>query len=583
MDSNSIGLPFPQVPTLNVPAVPTINPLVHAKCTLWGICFVQPPAQPFTPFFGFATFITALALIAVIFTISDTRYRFRIQTAPLPLISISFWSASTIGALVLTSDIYFSERWPIPTFFPSQTLWQGMLGGVFLILVIVWFYFAFLRPATFGHWNAARYAGVIFRAVVRGDDAELRVIADELYLSAGKIVDLCATTEPAAHEKPPKAAGYAHDLLLLIGNRKLCKQVAGSAPGTAIELFRQMSEKKKYNLPIRQFSTNVSSEAIQNTDSILYHEDEGYSSGLLGYIKPFSVAIYGDYQLVERLGQANGSPLDVNYGAVHGWNALQLEAYCRVVLVTYKNYLHTGAWRTHSFALARAFDNVENGFSDAYKLNDPQTPYFPSDVLSRLDAAVHFMRDVVNEVGKLRPLPTVPRLRVRKRHGAPRSHDFYDQIADLMFHLVRAASYATADQDRSWSIQYVAVWSNFTTFTSREGVWPIVLFKLRRLIFDAITDMPFFDYQSARIFGFALNVMGFKERQGQSPFERPLQKALLAWTKKNFLKRWEENPDVAVSGLPAGLAYDAHLKCFVKTYAKGLSREAPKAYFDLTE
>lgn len=545
----------------------------------FGSCFVQPPEEPFSPFFGFATFITALTLIAVVFTISDTRYRFRIAIAPLPLIPISFWASALIGFLVLFSDVWFSERFPIPDFLQSQVIWQGLLGGLFLSLALVWLYFAFLNPATFGRANAERYIGVVYRAIVRGDDAELPVLANELSFSIRKIVDLSATSNTATQNKPTKVAGYAHDLLLLIGSRRLCKHIVARAPGTAIMLFQRMSETEKYQLPIRQFATNISTEAIQNTDSILYHEDEGYSSGLLGYLKPFSAAIYGNYLLVEALGRNFGSPLDIDYKAVDSWNALQLGAYCRAVLTTFKNYLGTGAWRTHSFSLARAFDSIQNGFSDAYKLNDPQTPYFPSDILRRLDVAVHFVRDAVDEVGKLDPLPRAPRLRVLKQNGAPRSHDFYDEIADLMFHLVLAASYVTGDQDRSWAIQHNTIWTNFTAFTSRDKAWPIVLFKLRRLIFDEITDWPFFNYKSARVFGFALNVLGFSKWQGQSPSERALQTALLAWTKKNFFKRWSENPDVAVSGLPAGLTFDADNKRFIKTFAKGLNREEPKAYF----
>ena len=544
---------------------------------------MQPPEQPFSPFFGFATFITALTLIAVVFTISDTRYRFRIAVAPLPLILISFWLSALIGFLVLLSDIWFSERWAIPNYLQGQVLWQGLLGGIFLVLVFVWLYFAFLNPATFGRANARRYISVLYQIIVRGDDGELPTIANELGLSARKIIDLCSVCQPSKRRKSPTVAAYAHDLLLLIGSRKLCKHIVASAPGTAILLFQRMSETQKYNLPVRQLATNLSTEAIQNTDSILYHEDEGYSSGLLGYIKPFSAAIYGDYRLVEGLGQNFGSPLDIDYKAVGSWNAAQLSAFCRVVLMTFTNYLTTGAWRTHSYSLARAFDSIQKGFSDAYKLNDPQTPYFPSDILSRLDVAVRFTKDAVDEIGKIDPLPRIGRLRQIVQNGTPRSHDIYDDLADLMFQLVLAASHVTAESDRSWAIQHNTVWTNLFRFTTRDKAWPIVQFKLRRLIFNEITDMPFLNYQSARVLGFALNVLGFGTWQGQDPAEQCLQKALLAWTKKNFLQRWNDNPEVAVSGLPAGLTFDAEGKRFVKTYAKGLEREAPKVYFELSE
>lgn len=549
----------------------------------WDICFVQPPEQPFVPFFGFATFITALTLIAVVFTISDVRYKFRIAVAPLPLIPISYWATAIIGALVLTTDVWFFERWTLPAFFQSQILWQGVLGGSFFFLVLVWFHFAFLKPPTFGWANAKRYTSVLYRIIVRGDDAELPAIANELGLSMRQIVDCCPDTNERTASKPGRTARYAHDLLLLLGNRKFCRHVVASAPGTAIALFQRMSESRKYLPPVRQFATNLSTEAILNTDSILYHEDEGFYSGLLGYTKPFSATIYGDYKLVEGLGQNFGSPLDIDYKSVRSWTAPQLSAYCRALLITFENYLAVGSWRTHSYSISRAFDNVEKAFSDSYKLNDPQTPYFPSDVLSRLDAAVSFTRDVVDAIGAVDPLPKPLKMRQRNLIGVPRTHDIYDEVADLMFKLVLAASYVTADTDRSWTIQHNTVWTNLFGLTSKNKAWSIVQYKTRRLIFETIKRFDFLDYQSARVLGMMLNVLGFKTWAGQSRSERSLQKALVKWTRSNFIRRWKKNPEVAVSGLPANITFDAENKRFVKAYAKGLEREAPKEYLDVDD
>jgi len=107
-------------------------------------------------------------------------------------------------------------------------------------------------------------------------------------------------SEDSQKEKP-NIKDYAHDVLLLIGNRKLCRYIVSSAPGTAITFFESIIEKNKYYLPVSQFSKNISQEAILNKDSILYHEDEGYKSGLLGYLKPFSQSIYGDHRLIRSL------------------------------------------------------------------------------------------------------------------------------------------------------------------------------------------------------------------------------------------------------------------------------------------
>ena len=177
--------------------------------------------------------------------------------------------------------------------------------------------------------------------VLRGSDTELSDIAYELGRSADSIVNHYwkSTTSNLARKANAEnedrgrvtIGGYANDLLLLMGNRKLCRHIVESSPVTAIAFFDAARRHKAYNVPMAQFAKNISTEAILNTDSLLYHEDDGFYSGLLGYIKRFSNAVYGDYQLVERLGSELGSPLDIDHRVVFSWNADQLKAYTQSV------------------------------------------------------------------------------------------------------------------------------------------------------------------------------------------------------------------------------------------------------------
>lgn len=576
---SSLAMP-PQF-AVQIPVEPSSSPCLHSYL---GACWVRPGSENLSSFFGFAEFITALTLIAVVFTISDIRYRFRIATAPLPLIPISFWLAVAIGILTLVSDVWFSKRWVLPDFLASQALWHGGLGLIFLSLVLVWIFFAFVRPAQFGRTNAKRYVVELYRQILRGDDAELPTIASELSLSVRRIVEFCRDAPPWEEDKQPhekrrsNAERYANDLLLLIGNRRFCRHVVARSPGTAIQLFQAASASKKYHLPLGQFARNISAEAIRNLDSIIYHEDEGYKSGLIGYIKPFSAAVYGDYQLVEGLARRFGAPLDVDFDARADWTAAQVEAYSKAVLRTLENYLAIGAWHQHSYSLARAFHTIEHSFVDAYKLNDPSVPSYPSDIADRLRVAVDFVRRVVRVIEKPGDPPRPINLRQRQN-----SHtDLYDQIARLMFQLVLAASHVKADRDRSWSIQHNMVWSQlFPSLNPSGKALRIVQFKLRRIIYDEVTRSSHLNYQSSAVLGLSLSVLGFERRSGQARAERVLQTALLAWTKKNLHKCWIENSEVVGSGLPANLSYDAEQGRLVKSYARGLRRETPKTFFQV--
>ena len=307
-----VVLPLYYLSWLSMAAKPTETVLampVAEECfrSFLGLCFVVPPDSNKGGIFGFAEFVQAFALLVLIFTVSGVRYQFRVATAPIRLWLLTYWGSGSIGALALLSDLCFAQRYPLPWFLSSQAYWQFTLGLLFLSLALTWLWYAYVRPPKFGRSNAFRFTSAVYRYVMQGSETDLPVVADELEGSAESIIKFAsAAFEPknaAAVEKgEPSAENYACDLLLIVGNRKFCRHVAGSAPNTAIALFRAVAEKKQYNVPMSQFSSALSTEAILNKDSLLYHEDAGYFSGYLGYTRPFTNTIFGDFEFVEALG-----------------------------------------------------------------------------------------------------------------------------------------------------------------------------------------------------------------------------------------------------------------------------------------
>ncbi len=554
-----------------------------------GICFVIPPSGPESSIFGFAEFISALALLVIVYTVTDIRYRFRVAVAPAPLFRLTYFLIGIIGFGTLLTDIWLTERWLIPASLISQSMWRGMFGAFFLLLAMTWIWYAFINPPIFCEKNYRRFLQELYRIILKGSDTELPVIAYELASSAKPLVTLSRQNPPRwrndANEKEkektrkPGVSDYAHDLLLLIGNRKLCRHIVASSPVTAIAFFEAMTTYEKYEIPIGQFAKNISTEAIMNKDSILYHEDEGYSSGLIGYLKPFSQAIYGNYQLVEALGSAAGSPLDIHHEVVWSWDASQIEAYSRAVMITLKNFLESGSWH-HSFALYRALENIKDSCRDIYKLNDIPSDFYSTDTFKRLGVAVDFVRKAINLIGQQQVLPST-KLRIREDG---RHQDWYDYVADLMFEIILFAASVTAPPDKCWTIQHNAVWGQFFGLSGEGKAWKIIHFKLRRLLYNEILQLEKFpNYKSSKILGFCLNVMGLKIRQkkGYDSNYYSLHKALLAWTTKNYLRLKGVQPEVAESCLMGSISFDEQGTRLVKTYAKGLSLEAPKEYLEL--
>jgi hypothetical protein len=546
---------------------------------IFNICFVTPPPVD-GPLFGFAQFITALALLLLVYTLSDVRYRFRIAVAPIPLRRLTFGFLIIIGLGTLLTNIWFAERWPVPNVVASLPLWQGSFGFAFFMLVVTWIWYAFINPPSFSKRNPQKFAQELYSKILQGSDSDLPVIADELARSAESIVRAFNHC-PANGERKHRVSSFANDVMLMIGNRKLCRHIVSSSPGTAMAFFDEMSKQKKYRLPLGQFAVNISTEALINRDSIIYHEDEGYYSGFFGYVRPFSNTVYGNYAMVEAMAHSGRCPLDISHELASSWDATQARAYSRLVLITLKDYLDTGNWGAHSFALYRALDRVQRSRHDIYTLDGASTVY-NTDAYQRLVAVVEFVKDAIDLLDKYDNLKTV----LRKRGDNRLFRDnFYDYIANMMFEIIFAASAVAGPADTCWSIQHNVVWGGF--FNTHEGsAWHIVRFKLRRLLYNEIRKLetqP--NYKSSRIFGFCLNILGFAPYDKTAFFKQryALSRVMRNWAKSNYLKLRNAQPEVAASCLLGSVSFEPENGRLVKTYFKGLNLEAPREYLELSQ
>lgn len=560
---------------------------VHSYWTLFLNSILEAtalvtPSHSGSEIFGFAGFVQALALLVIVYTISDIQHRFRILIAPIPLYPITYIATGIIGLGTLGTDFWFSHQFPTPRILSDQAVCQALFGILFLAVVSLWIWYAFLNPPVFGKWNYKKFSNVLFSYILRGSDAELAMVAAELARSANSLVDISAEIpvrsgpDDMESSKRPGPEEYAYEVFLLIGNRKLCRSMVMNSPGTAIGIFNAMSRLKKYRLPIGQFSTNLTTEAINNSDSILFHEDEGYFSGLFGYVKPFSRSVYGNYDLVESLAtHATHSPLDVHYKSFWSWDATRIEAYSRVVLICLEDYARTKWLNQHSYALYRAFNDLKGAPRGLHKLDGESTDYYNSDIYQRLMVVVRFVENAIELLDKHK---TDYRTQLRRRDEAHRRGDIYDHLADMVFELIFHASGVTRPVDTCWSVQHNVVWS---PFLQKDGgaALKVVQFKVRRLLYDEIVRMEkFANFKSARVLGVCLNVMGLKEH-GRKGFDRQqfaLQKAVLSWTKRNFMSIYNDLPEVAEASIMGGISFDKDKSCLIKTYAKLLSREAPE-------
>jgi hypothetical protein len=553
------------------------------------VCFV--PFDGSAPkFFGFSEFLAGLALMVLAWTIADFSYKFRVRTAPLPLQGITFIVVTAVGVLTLLTDLWRAQEWLVPegNILPPA-VWQAILGGLFLLTFLTWAWFAFIRPPIYNKINAERYARTLYRTILKGSPSELAIIADELAFSAKSLIRFAPghrehinfsgrdSSEKRPPKKQPKVISYANDILLLIADKRFCRAIVASSPRTALAIFHEVAEAKKYDVRIQTFAKNIMNEALDNRDSFLYHETEGYKSGLIGYIKPLSQAMFSNYKMVETI----GTLLDPDIWGKGKWTSDQLEAYCRAVLMTFRDYVEKDFW-DHSLVLYRASENIENAASDIYKLNGIANITWDDDLHKKLLVVVQFIKDAVAILEK-KGVPDNLKLRIHEKHRG--GENFYDHLARMIFEVIFCASAVQSPAYLCWTIQYNFVWGKLFNFSKLDGAaGRVVKFKVRRLIYDEVAKMKEFpNFKGAKILGFCLNVMGLTVRKENFDYDsKPLQKAILSWTKKNYAWLHSYNPHLAKSCLVDGMSYDAeNLKLVYTSPAEGLRREPQYTYFSV--
>lgn len=389
---------------------------MEADC-VWGICFV-PLTDSGEKFFGFSEYLAALALMVLAWTIADVRYRFRLRTAPLPLLGLTYFAIGAVGVLALLTDWWREEQWLVPKGgLITPAGWQAVLGGAFLLTFMMWVWFAFIRPAEFSRWNARRFIQQLYRATLRGSPVELPEIADELTRSAKSLIRYSWQSwelkehheqrkgqKESAQDRFLRVRRYAYDVLLMIADRKFCRHVVQSSPITALALFEEVAAQKKFDVPLDTFAKNITSEAIANRDSFAYHEVEGYYTGFVGYYKPLTKALYGNYRMVAALGHV----FDVDYRERGSWDADQWETFCRLVLVTFKNYIDCGAGNQHASMFFRVFHDVQGSVRGLHKINGTNSDWWTESSVRQLNVVVDFAIEATKILDgkKKKTLPT---------------------------------------------------------------------------------------------------------------------------------------------------------------------------------
>ena len=546
------------------------------NCYLWKIvCFVPFDIDGTEDrFFGFSEFLTAFALMLIVLTVADFRYRFRLGIASFLTNAFAFWILAFIGAATLFTDAWRANRWLVPDIqhltYPN---WQLLLGIMLLLTLFRLIYVALIKPPIYSKHNAKYFWRAFYHHIVQGSPSHMATIATELIRSAKSIIqhaperiDRLMPANAIPQRKFTEVEKIANNILLLIADKKFCRVIVQSSITTAFAFFKEIRQSEKYNVSIDIFARNIISEALVNKDSFLYQETEGHETGVVGYNKPLSSVMFSDYNMIET-NKYLGLGLDTEI--LYELDAIQWDAYCRIVKTVLQNYVKHSIMRTQE--LKHALDNIQIAVRGISKFNGVENIDYHCDELKRLKVVLSFIQDSIEILEKI-DKPDLKGVSVKKIRY---DDTIYDYFANLIYEIIHCAAYVKSPENTRRWIHISKVYSAICRIRCEKNTAGyFIMLRVRRLLYDKIERMnqnP--NYQGARLLSYFLSITGLHLSKEYNRQFYALEKFIFRWLKKNYAWLHIHHQSVAESCLVDGITFDPENSLLKNRFFYGLMKQ----------
>ncbi|NQT02161.1 MAG: hypothetical protein HQ580_09065 [Planctomycetes bacterium] len=229
------------------------------------------------------------------------------------------------------------------------------------MVISIWLLWNISKPAKFHSSNYKRFLDGCTSLIARGNEPDLRELADEIFDSIEGIVKECKKYNSGrAHLAKEKGeryeiseyTKYVLTLLDLWSDAKFCQLMVCYVPKTANEIFTQINKQGLYYSGGYALVHQLVRQAFMNKTSILYKEEDYFG---LGHFKTFTNTVFGNCELIE----SNLNPLP----AWRGWNDESLgpwmiEKYTEALNVATEAHIAHGWRKGYHHGLSQGFNEL---------------------------------------------------------------------------------------------------------------------------------------------------------------------------------------------------------------------------------
>ncbi|MFG7161969.1 hypothetical protein ACGYU5_15335 [Burkholderia pseudomallei] len=336
------------------------------------------------------------------------------------------------GYAALIPSLY-SKPFESPLGVPVVFEIAGALSGLVAFVTVAYSYF---QPTKFSPRNAREFAQACHYTLAAGDTDALRALSVEIAWNIGRLVEAASAgvaatylkTQPLEHQK------VAFQLLQMLSDRRFCRVVVESSPGTFVGLVDELKSHGASGDVAKSFLRELSANAFLSDGSFLAKEEE-YAG--LGHYGMYTRSIYGDYgfatQRIELFdGLRSYRAEEVTRGST--------ERYCRAFKTMFEGYFQQKDFHSYPHSLHHAFENLWEVFrAQMWELSGvPEDSAYRTPAYKVASAITHTYGQVFDLIGKNRGnLPTDYEHTHHPVFGDP---SVYEVFAKAFFELMEGAA-----------------------------------------------------------------------------------------------------------------------------------------------
>lgn len=519
-----------------------------------------------TTFFSFTTFLTGLAFLIMAWTNVEYKYRQRLYMSWLSKKGMLI-AVAVVGILTLISDYVIAQKIALPCTPCIQHLWQLLLAGAFLFLVLHWVVVGFMAPPRFNKRNCEELENDLILALEYGRDDITQGTIDFLVRSIKEIVKQ-APLDYCMPQTPSKEQVSARNIIGLMGNDYFCKSVIQYCPGFALELFGEMSKQRKYTIGAGFFAEHFITQALADENSFIYRETK-LGNGMLSWDMPFLTNVYANAWLIQEVPDL----LKPDYSLTSVWNHKQIEAYGEALLLAMESFIKAGCGNHHIFheplkIMVQSADRIRriNGLDTVPFEHEDKRVY--SSVLRFYEKLLHLIDENESKFKVHKPDP-----------NHPYDKDLLDIIAESVVDLMFAVSSLKMPAETCHNVKEIEFYFKLFSDRSDENKHGILNRQICRSLYRTFQDN--FGVKGVDVLIFCLDCFGLKRRDYSSKSVRLINRFTIQYARHHLISMFNKASRLKTMKLPEGIRIDVENKTLTKTFVEDIYGHSLKEVLEL--